>query len=352
MSLARTPVDRIFIDTTSSVVSRTTLPNFQRPDDKSHIDEIYDSIMALIKTGLEPQLTGCLITVVLKDTYYLLDGNHRLHAYWRVYEDCKHDLRVYVQEIHVDTLQQAEDLFKQTNNSLPVAKMPDGVKRSSVNSIAKYFYTKYAATIGKRKPLFVSTNANRPRVSRVKFEEMLAQVSEAVLGSGPKGGTGETSGTCGLDEQKIITTIDEYIASLNRKNYTWFKRNTNDTRARLEKMLGTADGLGCRLGMVRLGEVIKLFNVAPIAIFQRKDSIPIALKTKVWNIYCGQNTRISKCPFCEDEIRLERFHCAHDVAEADGGQAGIDNLYPCCATCNLSMGKKTYSEFKESFARS
>lgn len=331
--LKRTPVDHIFIDSVSSVLSRTTLPDFQRSEDSTHVDDIYNSVTSDLDAQLEPKITGCLITVLFDDTCYLLDGNHRLHAYKRILEDYDYDIKLYVQEIKVSDLQEAETLFNQTNNSMPVSKMPVGVKRSYVNRIAEYFYNKYNRPVGKKKPIFsAGTSTNRPRVNRAKFEETISHIVKCSV----------------LDAEAIIAKIDNYIKELDGRNYHWFKRNTGDTQKKLEHMLNTADELGCRLGMVRIGELAKLFQETDMAIFQRvKQNIPKALKIKVWDRYCGARERVSECPFCHDLIKMEDFHCAHDQSEFDGGELNIDNLYPCCGLCNLSMGTSTYEQFKK-----
>jgi len=335
--LKRTPVDRIFIDSVSGVLTRTTLPEFQRSEDSSHVDDIYKSVTSDLDAQLEPKITGCLITVLLDDTCFLLDGNHRLHAYKRILKDYDYDIKVYVQEIKVSNLQEAETLFNQTNNSMPVSKMPDGVKRSHVNKIAEYFYKKYNNAVGKKKPVFSAGNTtNRPRVNRAKFEETISHIVKS-----------ESE----LDADTIIAQIDKYIVALDGRNYQWFKRSTNDTQKRLENMLHTADSLGCRLGMVRIGELSKLFQTDMTDTFQRvKQHIPKALKIKVWDRYCGASERQSECPFCHDVIKMEDFHCAHDQSETDGGELNIDNLYPCCGLCNLSMGTSTYEQFKKRWA--
>lgn len=332
--LNRTPVDRMFIDTVTSVLERTVLPTFQRSEDEQHIDNIYTSISKCLEDHMEPKITGCLITVVLDDTYYLLDGNHRLHAYRRIHRDYDYNIKIYVQEIRVSNIEEAEKLFEQTNNSVPVSKMPEGVRRSDVNHIAEHFYKKYSKTSGKIKPLFSTGNTNRPRINRVKFEETLSQI----LNQGSN------------QSDEIISRIEQYISDLDQKNCMWFKRG-GDTRKKLETMLEKADLLGCRLGMVKLTDIRNLFNGSSLPLFERcKQSIPKSLRTAVWDRYCGRTNRISRCPFCQSEIMVDDFHCAHDLAEADGGELSIDNLYPCCSSCNLSMGKQTFEQFRAIFA--
>lgn len=120
-------------------------------------------------------------------------------------------------------------------------------------------FSKYNQKVGKKTPIFVSTQANRPRVNRAKFEEVLARI----LKSDPQ-----------LDSAKIQT----YIDGLNQYNFQWFKRNSNDTKKRLEHMLETADVLGCRLGMVNLNELLKLFR----NYWEVTDKEPLVIKKPVY----------------------------------------------------------------------
>lgn len=327
--LNRTPIDRLFIDTVSSLLERTVLPNFQRVKDELHIDEIFQSIANNIEADLDPKITGCFITVMLNNTYYLLDGNHRIHAYERILNKYNYNLKIYVQEVEVSSIEDAELLFSQTNNNLPVSKMPTGVKRSDVNQIAVYFYNKYSKS-GKHNPLFSTGNTHRPRLNKNKFEELLSNI----LKSNPE-----------LDAETVISRIEHYASELNRRTSNWFKRYTTDTLSKLEKMITKADTLGSRLGMVQLDDIGCIFKIRVHMYQRQKQHIPKKLKIKVWDRYCGATRRVSTCPFCKDNIMVEDFHCAHDIAECDGGGLTIDNLYPCCGACNLSMGTRTFDDF-------
>jgi hypothetical protein len=41
--------------------------------------------------------------------------------------------------------------------------------------------------------------------------------------------------------------------------------------------------------------------------------------------------------WCDNEITVWNFHCGHDIPDSKGGTIELDNLYPICASCNLSM---------------
>jgi len=319
------------VEKVSSILSNYTVPTFQRPIDKDHINNIADSLLKIQDSGAEPRLTGCLIIVVSRQsgTRFLVDGNHRLAAYAQLYEKTGTDLLVYVQTITVPTDEDAGVLFEQVNRNLPLAELPAGVKRACANEVARHFFDKYHK-------LFRDTPSGstvRPFVSRTQFTKAIGQIL----------------GTIEEDTKVAINLIEDYISFLADRSERHFKRN-GDKVDKLSTLITKADGLGCRLGLVHMEDMVKHIcpeqRVSPEPqVSPKKASIPKPLRMAVWNRYIGPDARIGSCPFCKTEIRLENFHCAHDVASADGGLATIDNLYPACAQCNVSMGKAQFEEF-------
>lgn len=72
-----------------------------------------------------------------------------------------------------------------------------------------------------------------------------------------------------------------------------------------------------------------------------KSKISAALREQVW---LQQNGRVfeAKCAttWCENKISVFDFQCGHDVPESKGGPTDINNLFPICPKCNLSMGNQ------------
>jgi HNH endonuclease len=53
------------------------------------------------------------------------------------------------------------------------------------------------------------------------------------------------------------------------------------------------------------------------------------------------------CYCCDEPIFFDRtWHCSHVVAASLGGTDTVDNLRPCCASCNLSMGDTNLLVYK------
>lgn len=322
----------------SELLRKINIPDCQRSLDYDHIESIYVSLKDTLSSHSEPKILSSVALAVEPDeTIYIIDGNHRIHAYKKLLDTDGYDLQIYVQIINTQNHTETEQLFEQFNNSLPMSKLPSGIKRSNINKIVKPLYSKYCQT-KKIKPIFSDTNSNssnRPRISRAKFEEHIAKISQS-----------------GINQEIITNKIIEYNNELTHKNWSFFKLSSGDTQNKITRMLSRADQHGCRLGMVFLEkngfqELYKLFNITPQKLIVRtKQSISRALRNAIWNKYCGRDSRHSECPFCKEKISIENFHCAHDLAEANGGELVIDNLYPCCSSCNLSMGKKSFKEWQ------
>lgn len=87
----------------------------------------------------------------------------------------------------------------------------------------------------------------------------------------------------------------------------------------------------------------------------RKTSIPKKLREAVWDKYIGDDIGKTKCPLCYlTDIKqggANSWHCAHVLAEINGGQLTIENLRVICPGCNTSMGSRDLLEFASYFGK-
>ncbi len=67
-------------------------------------------------------------------------------------------------------------------------------------------------------------------------------------------------------------------------------------------------------------------------------TIPSKIRHECWIYRCGKVFK-HKCwiKWCDNEMNVWNFHCGHDTPDSKGGTLELDNLYPICAECNLSM---------------
>lgn len=83
---------------------------------------------------------------------------------------------------------------------------------------------------------------------------------------------------------------------------------------------------------------------------KKKEAIPAAIKTLVWNKWMGEKVAEGGCYACRvTSISMRHFHCGHVFSEKHGGKCTVDNLRPVCANCNLSMGTLNMNEYIEKF---
>lgn len=79
----------------------------------------------------------------------------------------------------------------------------------------------------------------------------------------------------------------------------------------------------------------------------KRTPIPSAVRKQVWDIWIGSNTMNGECFVCANIIQFTNFHCAHVIADAEGGEVSINNLRPTCALCNTSMKTEELFSFME-----
>ena len=95
-----------------------------------------------------------------------------------------------------------------------------------------------------------------------------------------------------------------------------------------------------------LAAVIKFLQLLlkllpPVRKTPAKTYIPKALREQVWLKINGE-TFSNKCyiDWCTNKITPFTYHVGHNVPESKGGETTINNLFPVCAKCNLSMSNK------------
>jgi len=75
----------------------------------------------------------------------------------------------------------------------------------------------------------------------------------------------------------------------------------------------------------------------------KKKSIPKALREAMWLKHNGKVFE-NKCAtiWCPNMINVYTAQAGHNIPESKGGPTTLENLYPICSRCNLSMGN-TYT---------
>ena len=87
----------------------------------------------------------------------------------------------------------------------------------------------------------------------------------------------------------------------------------------------------------QMNTIVNSFRKQPYV----KAKISAALREQVWIQHNGRNFE-TKCAttWCQNKISVFDFQCGHDIPESKGGPTDINNLFPICPKCNLSMGNQ------------
>lgn len=83
------------------------------------------------------------------------------------------------------------------------------------------------------------------------------------------------------------------------------------------------------------------------------NNFPISIQYAVWQKTLG------KCWYCGCELKTyevrdqwhqdvrDRYSIDHLTPKGQGGSGAIDNLVPCCRSCNSAKGGKSVEEYRE-----
>lgn len=303
----------------------------QRLLNADRVETLKNDLIEQLQQNNYPVLPQCLCVAKTpssssshqQEKEYLIDGQHRLSAYLKVLEELHVDLTVCVNVIEVSKEEEIERLFRLVNESLPLAQLPDGISFADTNHITNHYLKTYSGLFSTCK----SGKPRKPRIHQTSFEEFVGRLIEE------------------NPTMNVMETIDQFNLQCKGKVWTYFRRSSSDTEQSIQTHLRKCNGF--YLGMFDSDEweALVLGRPVEICITRYKKKISKALKTKVWDRYIGITSKQGNCPFCNTVITTTNFHCAHDVSEARGGDANVDNLYPCCASCNLSMGQQSFEQF-------
>jgi len=93
----------------------------------------------------------------------------------------------------------------------------------------------------------------------------------------------------------------------------------------------------------KIDDISKVTNTNKV---KNKKKIPQSVRIAVWDKYIGLTIGQKLCDICNtNNINQFNFHCAHVIAEINGGAATIENMRPICQSCNLSMGKINLNDY-------
>lgn len=302
-------------------------PDCQRVINQSRADELYNNIRETTN-NFEKQYYpyGCVTLSETTDNskIHILDGQHRLSTFNRIYQESKMDISFFCQWIKVKDATENEILFKSINNSLPLSILPEGIKRLPISHAVKVMRDRYGAffanTKGKRRP-FINGDIVEEHLGKV-----MVLLKREIISS---------------DEFMLV--LEKYNSILKDRNRHYFTSYGRD----IDKFHKKCTDLGeLYVGLITdYSWVYDMFGVRkPEEDKGEKEDDSVSLNNNAYRnmIFERDNHR---CCVCNKITLREEFHMGHINSKYNGGTSKADNICLLCASCNMSIGKKDIPEF-------
>lgn len=311
------------------------LPNFQRELEEERIV----SIVSFIKTQVALSRSKLMVNTLTFTTYenisfdkigfessFLIDGQHRLAALKRVYEESKSSLgfvRVNIQMIKVNGVDGSMFCYHAINQSKPVAVTEHYFDVDRPKWLACHFRNRFPSMFSDKE------NQQIPHLNINKLVDML---------------TSDFTVVSHLTDNELLIKLYDFNTLLGSQPLLFFKthkRQSDDTLAKAKKKAMEKGGL--LLGMV--GSFSWTYIMACLGgIIETKVELNLDQREKLWYDKVG-NVLTSQCPACGISITVNKFEVAHNIAVAKGGTDAIENLRISCGPCNRECSVQIFDEF-------
>lgn len=316
-------------------------PNFQRFLDESRIDSMMKTFMDNI-SQYEYLHTVEEITIAISPSCtWVIDGQHRLECFKRLYEDNNIDTPIDVRSIKVNDIEEANYWFSIVNKACPMPELPDGmISYAEPNALLKAIIKTFPCKPRRNKEgLFADKpTAREPRMHKATFISRIAYYNKKTP----------------MTKEKFITLVIELNGKIRqyveKRDYVYFRsKGLNWKNATFKQRFDTClmDCGGFCLGLFRKHDWIKMIyesNHNIIFNLSKKTKIPAWMKKALWRKYYPNKLEIT-CACCKTSIiSADDYEAGHIMAESKGGDTKIDNLFPMCGKCNKSLGSKNLTD--------
>ena len=314
------------------------IPAYQRRVIQDHVDEIYNYQMSLYKLDATFTFTGVITIARTGDMNMIIDGQHRFIVIERLlaYAD------FYVCVMIIDCKEEyIKELYMRINMNTPV--------RLHVNIDVQTFYTQVEKLMDAKYPGFNKCSKN-PRIPHMDFAKACKKMAEYDM-------IAECGVSCPDELCELIFELNSYYSNVTNNQFKEYKIciAQQNIHTKCNKK-----GITFYLGLYKQYEWIEriishTYLKTPYCDMdhsadvdqKKKIPIPVRLREIVWNAHF--QTLHGQCYVCQMAITFSTFHCAHVIAEANGGSTNAENLKPTCSSCNLSMGTQNLEEYKQKY---
>ena len=314
-----------------SEFNKLIIPNEQRIRDDDKVTDILHYQLECKKKYGKFNFLGVINIhhLTSDDEYYLVDGQHRYGAIKQLYMEHGHgEFLIKVEITKVNSREELKENYSLINKNTPLPEFPETINKNIPEEAAKHYKENYPKMWSK------NARARRPHIYFNHFQEALGFLTDK-LGNRVK--TSE-------DLITIITDHDEKMKTWEHKKVS---KNILDKCEKMKCYLGVDNHVSDEYGYKWVKDIIHEQTGEDIkGRTKRKNKIPKAIKTQSWDTHIGADKGEVMCICCmHNTIKQSDFHAGHIQAEAEGGEATVDNIIPICSQCNLSMQTKHMRDY-------
>ncbi len=325
------------------------IPKIQRIVNETKVSELVDIIINKQSILNENRILFGL----LGDTYYLIDGQHRLLSIQYIINN----IPTFIFRNHIwitiklcNTMEDIYETYKNVNKNSPLDDFHNNlIKLNSNEHIIYNDFLKYMTDNYKK---YISPQDTEPRIPNINITKIVKRMMESYSQTGESllqrlniMNSEQFINHIELINQKVRDTyIQQYnkINSKNRLNETDKKFLKYKEQITLKSKNGKELYLGLHLDWYELFNNINSTLIFPeYQLFDKK-----LVSETIWNLH-SPNSNDAKC-FCCDEVDINKnsYIMGHILARRYGGLITENNIKPVCFNCNLSMGTYNMYEYK------
>jgi hypothetical protein len=313
-------------------------PECQRAIDREQVGHIYKYQIDHFKKFGEFFFTSPITLAKLEETYYVVDGQHRLACIEMINNSAEYsEFEVPVVVLKVNTMEELDAKYIAINQNRPVPLPADIEDWKKFGGFIDEYLTQKCACY--------FSNTDRPNAPNFNKEKLLEYINKE-----------EVAKKVDFDHKRFIEEMKSlnffYLQGYGVHVTKYF--NTN-----LDKKIERAREKNCEepfvLGIFRnfewvqriidkitLGTEFEQMRHMPI---NYREKIKKATRREVWNKYFSGCLE-GKCYSCCRDIDYDTFECGHVKAVFFGGATSVSNMEPICGQCNREMGVKNLYDYK------
>ena len=324
----------IEIYTTEKVLTLNVVkPEIQRIIDLNKVQDIIECQLEFHRKNgyFNFNASGPINIHIWDGKYLLVDGQHRLEALERLYNNHSHNISFYINFVKINSQQELEFNYNMINKNTP---LPDFSKFKTIDknipeTVAVKFQLKFPDIWAK------NTRARRPHVYFNFFQESLAFICE------------ETLINC---SEVLYKTVIDYNLKLKSRDKSSFKVTDNiyNKAKQTDLYLGLFQHQDEDYGYLWAKNIVEDITGRTIkkSSTSSKKKIPKKIKNDSWDKYIGKQFGESRCLCCTHSIICQKeFTAGHVRSEFNGGKITVNNIIPICSACNLSMATQNMDEY-------